>query len=245
MDIDRYKDFAERYDWMKDNNSDRDNFFKVLFSKHNSRSILDCACGTGSDLIYFKSLGLDAYGSDLSDAMLVQSKRKVDHQKVQIPIIKADFCNLNDYYDSKFDVVVCLSNAINEIHDEAAVIQALTSMKSVLKAGGLVVLDQGQTDASMKNPPKYAPVANKRDFSRLFVLDYPDNFMDVQVFDFIHTDKELDFKQSFFRISIRLKDDWVRLLSKAGFSKVDYYGDWQFTPYDKLSSQRLILVAHN
>jgi hypothetical protein len=34
MTDDPYKDFAERYDWMKFKNPDRDEFFRNLFEKH-------------------------------------------------------------------------------------------------------------------------------------------------------------------------------------------------------------------
>ena len=60
MTTDAYKDFAERYDWMKPDNPDRDEFFRELFEKHNVNSVLDCAFGTGHEhlihLVYLKAL---------------------------------------------------------------------------------------------------------------------------------------------------------------------------------------------
>jgi ubiquinone/menaquinone biosynthesis C-methylase UbiE len=62
---DPYKDLAERYDWMKLSNPARDEFFRQLFANHNVATVLDCACGTGRDIILFDSFGCDVHGSDL------------------------------------------------------------------------------------------------------------------------------------------------------------------------------------
>jgi hypothetical protein len=50
--------------------------------------------------------------------------------------------------------------------------QALRSMRSVLRTGGILVFDQGQTDAGMRNPQRFCPVINKPDLTRLLVTDY-------------------------------------------------------------------------
>jgi hypothetical protein len=33
------------------------------------------------------------------------------------------------------------------------------------------------------------------------------------------------------------------MLNQVGFRKIEYFGDWKFTPYDKDTSMRLIAVA--
>ena len=244
MAKDNYKGFAERYDWMKLKNSDRDEFFRDLFKKHNVTTVLDCACGTGHDLILFHSFGCDLQGSDLSESMLEQARKNLSEANLQIPLKKIDFRYLDEHFKPQFDAVVCLSNSINEPLKDTETLRALRSMKSVLKAGGILVFDQGQTDATMKNPPKYDPIVNDRDFSRLFVMEYSKEQMEVHIFDFLHSDKNQDFKHSSFRIRIRLKDSWEQILNQAGFRKSEYCGDWLYTPYDKERSKRLIVVTH-
>ena len=73
--MDAYESFAERYDWMKQDNPARQESFRQLFAKHEVTKVLDCACGTGRDLVMFHALGLQAFGSDLSDAMLSSHAR--------------------------------------------------------------------------------------------------------------------------------------------------------------------------
>jgi hypothetical protein len=95
----------------------------------------------------------------------------------------------------------------------------------------------------MRNPPRFAPIVNNRDFSRLFVMEYSGNVQTVHIFDFIHTEHTSDFQHACVRIRIRLQNGWARILRQAGFLQVDFFGDWDTSPYDKQSSRRLIGVA--
>ena len=74
---DPYEDFADRYDWMNLQDPVRKEFFRQLFEKHSVSDVLDCACGTGTDLIMFHSLGREVVGSDLSNAMLRQAQKRL------------------------------------------------------------------------------------------------------------------------------------------------------------------------
>ena len=241
MPVDAYEGFSERYDWMKHEDPDRTEFFRQLFDKCNIRKVLDCACGTGSDLLMFHSMNLETYGSDISESMLAEAQKKTANTSIVLQ--KADFCNLSVTYVEKFDAIVCLNNSINEILDDSGTLKALKSMRSVMQARGILVFNQGQSDASMRNPLRFAPIVNNRDFTRLFTMDYSSDIMTVNIFDFIHTENNFDFKSHSVRIRIRLLDSWNAILKDAGFIEVDFYGDWNFAPYNKEYSKRLIAVA--
>jgi len=241
---DRYSDIAEYYDHMLGENPEREEFFREIFQMHNVRNILDCACGTGSDLILFNSLGYSVTGSDISESMLKVAQQKIADCNADITLKKVDFHNLNKSFKAAFDAVVCLSNAVNEI--DVDVIRALESMKSVLNKDGIIIFDQGQTDFTMKDPHAYFPAVNNKDLSRLFTMSYIKEIMDVNIFDFIHKENEgiYDFKHSAFKIRIRLHSDWVDIMRQVGL-EADFYGNWSFEPYDKEKSKRLIVVARN
>jgi SAM-dependent methyltransferase len=240
---DAYEGFAERYDWMKGRNPAREQFFRRLFDKHSVSKVLDCACGTGVDLIMFHEMGVSVFGSDLSDAMLAQARKRIAESQAEIPVQNADFCELAKHFKMDFDAVVCLTSAIDEPLEDAETLRALLSMKSVLRPGGILVFDQGNSEASMRNPPHFDPVVNNRDYTRLFVIDYAGNIQTFNIFDFVHTQEITDFHYTTVRIRIRLQDSWRKILSESGFDKVEYFGDWESTPYDKESSRRLIVVA--
>lgn len=256
---DRYAAIAERYDSMLAADPQREAFFGRIFRRHKVKSVLDCACGTGRDLVLFHSLGCRVSGSDLSESMLAVARRRVAGKRPGIPLRKVDFHLLPESYEARFDAVVCLSNAINELEVDAP--RALESMKAVLNPGGIIVFDQGQTEATMKDPPRFAPVVNDRDLSRLFTMEYERDIMTVHVFDFIHepggesagesaggrpagrpTGGVYDFRHSEFRIRIRLLADWRAMMDRLQLT-ADYYGSWDAEPYDIKASRRLIAVA--
>jgi len=227
---DPYEGFAERYDWMKQDNTARQEFFRKLLASHNVVKVLDCACGTGIDLLMFNSMGFEISGSDLSDPMLAVARRNVG--ETGIPLRKCDYGILPENYDMAYDAVVCLGNSINEPLEDAETLRALHSMKAVLRSGGILVFDQGQTDASMRKPPDFAPIVNNRDFTRFFTIEYSSNIQTVNIFDFIHTAETSDFKYCSIHIRIRLQDSWNDILREAGFSEVEFYGDWDSTSYN-------------
>jgi glycine/sarcosine N-methyltransferase len=243
MSSDAYENFADRYDWMKLKNPAREEFFRRIFSEHGVTRVLDCSCGTGQDLIMFHSLGCEVAGSDLSPAMLDQAKKNLDGAGLDITIQKTDFRELEANFDSSFDAVVCLSSSINEILEDAEALRALRSMKSVLRPGGILVFDQGLSDAVIKERPAFDPIVNNRDFSRLFTMGYTEEFMTVNIFDFIHTEDRYDFRKSSVCLRIRLQDDWKQLIREAGYEKAGFFGDWNLAHYDTAVSRRLIAVA--
>jgi len=243
MSTDPYDSLAERYDWMPEHPAAREEFFRQLFAQHGVRTVLDCACGTGRDLITFQRLGMQVCGSDLSDAMLAKARQNLAEAGIDVKLRRASYSLLPKHYETHFDAGVCLSNAINEALEDAETLRALRSMRAVLRPGGILVLDQGQTDASMRDPPRFVPVVNNRDFTRFFVIDYAGDIQTVHIFDFVHSEDACDFQQAMVRLRIRLRDSWDEMLRQAGFAGVEFFGDWDGTPYAKESSRRLIAVA--
>ena len=226
---------------MKKENPERTKFFEHVFAKHNVTRVLDCACGTGKDLLMFHSLVLQVSGSDLSESMLAQAK--INTKAYNIPLMKVDFRKLPNNYNSEFDAVVCLNNSINELLEDSETMRALQSMKSILRPNGILIFDQGQTDYLMQNPPSYAPIINNRNFTRLFTMEYSGNIQTVNIFDFTHTKQVSEFNHSSVKIRIRLFDSWYNILRKVGFSRIDFYGAWNLAVYDKKVSARLICVV--
>jgi len=118
-------------------------------------------------------------------------------------------------------------------------------MRQVLRHGGILVLTQGTTDKQWRDKPRFIPAVNTRDFSRLFVIDYLDQGARYNILDILHGEKARDFKVwSIEYPHMLLKDDQERLLKASGFEAVDSYGTYHFDPYDKETSDRLIIVAH-
>ena len=248
MSDDPYEGFAERYDLFHGACGSPDPaveaFYRQLFAKHRVYHVLDCACGTGRDLVLFHALGCAVIGSDLSEAMLAQAQANLRKAGLTTPLYRIDFRDLPGLFGHPFDAVACLSSSILHMPDECEVLRAFLSMREALRDGGILVLTQGTTDRQWREKPRFIPAVMTRDFTRLFVIDYVGSGARYNVVDITHSDtvKELRTWSVDYPMML-LRNDYVRLLNEAGFSKVTCYGSYECDPYDPDKSRLLIVVA--
>jgi ubiquinone/menaquinone biosynthesis C-methylase UbiE len=248
MAHDLYEGFAERYDLFHrhfEPNILVVEFFQKLFAQNQVHTVLDCACGTGRDLLLFHSLGCEVVGSDISESMLTQARKNLAERGVSVSLHAVDYRELSSHFDRQFDAIACLSSSILHMPNEAEVLGAFRSMRQVLRDGGILVLTQGTTDKQWKEKPRFILAVNTRNFSRLFVIDYFDQGARYNILDIFHGDQVRGLEVwSVDYAHILLKDDQERLLRASGFRTVDFYGTYRFDPYDSQASDRLIAVAH-
>lgn len=248
MARDPYADFAQRYDAFfgpfPEHDSRKLEFFRQLFAHHNVKSVLDCACGTGRDLHMFHSLGCDVHGSDISEAMLAQSERNLAAHHVDVPLTHADYRELPFTYAREFDAVVCLSSAHFEMPDEHELARAFSSMRGVLREGGILVVTSGISDKTWREKPRFIPEVNNSDFTRLFAIDYYEHGARFNVVDLYHDTTRKDMLVwSITYERVYLLDDMMTAVHRAGFLEDHFYGTYQFEPYDADTSDMLITVA--
>ena len=247
---DLYAGFAARYDLFYGEfghpaEQERE-FFRQLFARQQVKRVLDCACGTGRHLYLFHSLGCQVMGSDLSPSMLAQARKNLDAHGLQVPLHQVDYRELAQRFEQPLDAVVCLSSSILHMPDDEQVLRAFRSMRAVLRSGGILVLTQGTTDRQWQEKPRFILAVNTSDFSRLFAIDYLDQGALYHILDLFHSTERDELKVwSIEYPRIILRDDQERLLRAAGLHTIEFYGSYQFAPYDKERSQRLIAVAHD
>jgi glycine/sarcosine N-methyltransferase len=247
MTTDPYQDFAERYDLSFGQFGEGEpqgiEFFRNLFSRNGVRTVLDCACGTGRHLPLFHSLGREVVGSDISEGMLTQARKNLAEHNLNLSLRQVDFRGLPNHFERQFDAVVCLA-AIGFMPDEAECLKALKSMFAVLREGGLLVLTAMPTDRQWKERPRYQLVANTRDFTRLFVVDYEERTARYNILDVFHSEARNELEEWSAELRVFLQDEQERLLRASGFRSLEFYGSFDFAPYDKETSNRLISIAY-
>lgn len=249
METDAYADFADRYDLFFGPFGEHDpavvDFFRRLFAQGNVRSVLDCACGTGRELPLFHSLGVEVVGSDISEAMLAQARKNLAAIGVSVPLYQGDYRALPAHFHRRFDAVACLSTSIAHMPDEDNLLRAFQSMREVLREKGILILTQGTSDRQWRERPRFMLAVSDHDFSRLFVIDYlGERSARYNVLDITHTANQQELEHwSTEYACLLLRDDQKRLLKAAGFTEVEFYGAYDFTPYSKETSHRLITVA--
>jgi glycine/sarcosine N-methyltransferase len=243
---DQYAGFAERYDLPYGPTGQPDQamveFFRKLFTQNGIKRVLDCACGTGRHLRLFRDLGCEVYGTDVSPSMLKQARQNLAAASVEIPLQQADFRCLPENFEQRFDAVICMG-AIGYMLDEAQFLKAFKSMSGVLRRDGLLVLTAIPTDRQWKEKPHFSLVADKPDFTRVFAMDYFEQTVRYNILDLLRGPGGTELKTWSAELTVLLHDEQERLLKAAGFRRVDFFGGYDFSSYNKEGSNQMITVA--
>jgi len=243
---DQYAGFAERYDLPYGPLGQPDplvtEFFHRLFTEHQIQRVLDCACGTGRHLLLLRNLGCRLYGADDSPSMLEQARQNLASNGAEIPLQVTDFRCLPETFAERFDAVLCMG-AIGYMPDEEQFLKAFTSMAGVLRSGGVLVLSAIPTDRQWQEKPRFALAADTPACSRFFAMDYFEKTVRYTILDLLRGAGGTELKTWNADLTVLLRDDQERLLKDAGFLRVDFFGGYDFSLYDKAISQQMITVA--
>ena len=241
---DIYEKFARDYDEfgaVEKYSEKEKEFFDGLFKKHNVKTVLDCACGTGRHLYMFSLSGFDVSGSDYSSAMLDIAAKNMKKHRMKVPLCLCDFRYLEQKYAETFDAVVCLTTALPHLHADEDLLLALRSMKNRLNEGGVLVLTQGTTHLTL-TLPSIEVIINREDFSRIFIKEHNGEFQTIRVLDLFHSAERMESNQYDIVYRLLLDGDYKRLLEEAGYKNIQVFGDYDMKEYNEKSA-RLIVIA--
>ncbi|MCA9522446.1 MAG: class I SAM-dependent methyltransferase [Myxococcales bacterium] len=103
--------------------------------------ILDCACGSGVLLTELKERGLDVFGADISPQMIDLAKKNAAARNIHIPYVTAEWQELPERIAERFDLVLCLGNALSHCESKRARQESIFSIAQMLNPGGVLLLD--------------------------------------------------------------------------------------------------------
>ena len=122
-----------------------------------SASVLDCACGIGTQSVGLTALGYSVTASDISDGELAEAAKRAVENHVDIRFEHADFCALSDTFSQTFDIIICMDNALPHMLSLAALASAIGSITNRIKDGGIFVASIRDYDALLMEKPPYSP----------------------------------------------------------------------------------------
>ena len=123
----------------------------------NDASVLDCACGIGTQAIGLAALGYNVTASDISDVEIAQAKSRAAKAGVDIRFANADFCALSEVFSEKFDIVIAMDNALPHMLTSEDLGRAVNSIANQIRENGIFVGSIRDYDALLKNKPPYSP----------------------------------------------------------------------------------------
>jgi SAM-dependent methyltransferase len=116
-------------------------------------SLLDCACGIGTQSLGLAALGFPVTGCDLSAGAIERAQREARQRKLGIAFSVATMLDLSAIGNSPFDAVICMDNSLPHLEDEDQLLGAAAQMRSKLRPGGCLMASIRDYDRLIEERP--------------------------------------------------------------------------------------------
>jgi SAM-dependent methyltransferase len=221
-------------------------FFERLFQEHGVERVIDAACGTGHHALALARRGFGVAGADLSAPMIERARQNAADAGLEVPFHVAGLGDLARLGQS-FDAVLCLGNSLPHLLSAAEVVAALVDFATVLRPGGLLVIQNRNLDRVWAARERFMAPQVRREGDRewLFVRFY-DFHAQTLTFNMLRLRREGDgWEQDVQATELCpiFQRDLGLGLAEAGFARVFFYGDYERAPFDAGTSGDLIAVA--
>jgi len=225
-------------------------FLLSLLGKPESKRILDIACGSGRHSVALAAKGLQVIGLDMSRTMIQAANKHAEANKVKPTFIVADMIDVESMVEGYFDLIFCLGNSLALLHD-------VDSVRSLVKTIYRRLNDDGCFLAQILNfeeihwtgfrnfPTKTGSLSDgtKVTFSRMFEhTDYPDSStLIMSVFRKTNDDWVSEVStQKVLNLNFGIMDN---ILNTIGFRHVEFFSDYNESPFEKKASRNMVIRA--
>jgi SAM-dependent methyltransferase len=192
-------------------------------------SVLDCSCGIGTQAIGLALHGHQVHATDLSPVSVDCARRESNEFGVAMTFGVADFRKLGETISDTFDVVISCDNSFAHCLNDDDLAAALTSIKSRLKPGGLLLVSIRDYDPLVANKPIFNSecVQDTPDGRRLAfqVWDWASDGHRYGVHQFLIKENDGAYEIQHFESELRalLRDEIISAVRDAGFEEVRWH----------------------
>lgn len=239
-----YNDLSKYYMYAIANDTSLETDFLINLYKKNklsqNKKILDCCCGVGRHDYLLAQAGFKVTGIDISSEQINNAKKIHCHNNIEYHVM--DVRNI-DLPNHDYDMSICMWTTYNYLSQDKDFMSFIKSNYNHQHNGSILVLDS-------KNIPR---LNNRRVYKRnsfikndvkieLIINKYiTNNIQNSQYLYFINDkgDKKFYFDDEFVRF---YTINEIKELVKDYYEVINVYGDFDFSMYDKDSSNRFIVI---
>lgn len=118
-----------------------------------AQTVLDAACGIGTQSIGLAQLGYTVTASDLSPSAVARAQRESNQRGLSIQCSVADMRAVHAHHQRTFDVVLACDNSIPHLLSDAEILSALEQFYRCVTPGGLCLISVRNYSALDMNTP--------------------------------------------------------------------------------------------
>jgi len=191
---DLYTDFAADYEWLfaddvvgsspvpgATSSAGRDLLNAALATLAPGAPVLDCACGIGTDALAMAQRGFTVTATDGSSSMVARASERLAASAGQVTVLQSMWQDLPGRLTGRFDLAICLGNAIVHTGSTPAMVESLESIGDVLGPEGKLIVDSRNWELMYSSWPRIitAPQVRARRGLRctcLYIWTIPESF---------------------------------------------------------------------
>jgi SAM-dependent methyltransferase len=134
------------------------------------RTVLDVACGIGTQALGLAALGYRVTASDLSPAAVARLKEEVTRRGLVIDAKVADMRDAWDAHGRTFDVVLCADNSLPHLLADGEILDALRGFLRCTAPGGICLISIRDYDAIDLAAARFHPYGVREEDGARWVL---------------------------------------------------------------------------
>ena len=191
---DLYSDFAADYEWLFPDDvvgdspvpgatspGARDLLADVIGALARGAPVLDCACGVGIDALALARQGFRVTATDGSHSMVARARERLAMSASQVTVLQSRWEDLPAKLTDRFDLAICLGNAIVHTGSRRAMAESLRAIRGVLKPGGTMIVDSRNWELIYSSWPRVIPASHVRErhgvrCACLYIWTVPESF---------------------------------------------------------------------
>jgi len=250
-------DFADYYDavmnWEK--RLARELPLLLELARGAGRRVLIPACGPGAHVVALAREGFSVRGFDADEEMVGLARLRIAREAnpilaaggaATISLLRMENAGeLGPTYDAAY----CLGNALPGISGDGQLAAALRGVAGALRTGGLFFTQNLNYDLRWRDKAQWFPVlsgeTDKEEILLVKFADYEPQAINFHAM-FLARERTGGKWQSHVRSSRQIplfRDLLARLLTQAGFGKLQFWGDYAKVPFDPETSNDLLVVG--
>jgi SAM-dependent methyltransferase len=105
-----------------------------------AQTVLDVACGIGTQALGLAALGYPVTASDLSSEVVARARREAEARGLQLDLSVADMCGAYTHHQREFDVVMACDNALPHLLTDEELLRAFQQFHLCTRPGGLCLI---------------------------------------------------------------------------------------------------------
>jgi SAM-dependent methyltransferase len=212
-----------------------DGVIREYFGDH-VHSILDAACGIGTQTIGLAQKGYQLTASDISAGELEKARNEAASRNFNIDFHLADMRTLDQTFQTKFDLVLACDNAIPHLFSEDEILQAFRQFYRITSdAGGCIISVRDYETMERESGKLYPRQVHDVPEGKIVIFDFWEfdgDFYDITMYVVEDTGQPVAKTNvirggRYYCVSITTLE---RLMTKAGFRKVITLRERYFQP---------------